>query len=333
MLFFWAKNPWKMRYTPDNCRYMTWNTGVGRWVSFWRPASSHMRVFEGAFLSYFPRPKGREPMCSHKFSKSPRVAMEMMVERGRGSIWVETHLITVLYLYIQILYLFRWRVNGHDSETTQSLVYHVSTLPLLMDDLPSLLGATNSLNKMVPGAPMANTHTHDWWHFGMGYIQLYTGIKHTTSSIRSSFQWTDFLIFHFSTIHLPEILIFLIAANLFSDPAYLFVVIFLKLMFKRHTSYSKSYLLPLTTFRYSTGLEIGYQVVEVDSNDKEEMCSRARAMPKRRFGFKDVFRWAVDCWWTCITLKMKNVILCYQWLSGCFRKWWYPHFTPQNDNF
>ena len=40
-------------------------------------------------------------------------------------------------------------MNGHDSEITQILVYHVSTLPLLMDDLPSFLGATNSINKML----------------------------------------------------------------------------------------------------------------------------------------------------------------------------------------
>lgn len=65
-----------------------------------------MRVFEGAFLSYFPILKGREPMCSHKFSKSPRVAIEMMVERGRGSILVETHLITVLYLFIYTYYTY-----------------------------------------------------------------------------------------------------------------------------------------------------------------------------------------------------------------------------------
>lgn len=173
---------------------------------------------------------------------------------------------------------------------------------------------------------MANIHTHDWWHFGMSYMQLYIGIKHTTSSIRSSFQWTDFLIFHFSTIHLPEIIISLIAANLFSAPAYFFVMIFLKLMFKK--THFPLKLLPAS---------INYLWV----------FDRPRNwLPGSRSGFQrqggDVFtgacyaketlwfqRWfSVSCWLLMNVYYAENEecdrsrypkVKCYQWLS----RWWF----------
>ncbi len=65
------------------------------------------------------------------------------------------------------------------------------------------------------------------------------------------------------------------------------------------------------------------KVVEVDSKDKEEMCSRARAMPKRRFDFKDV---GGRCWWKCMAQNDEYIYIytwnpndpCFGWKRPCF---------------
>lgn len=162
--------------------------------------------------------------------------------------------------------------------------------------------------------------TLEWAIYG------YIGIKHTTSSIRSSFQWTVFLIFHFSTINLPEIWIFLIAANLFSAPAYFFVMIFLKLMFKK--THFPLKILPASINHLSVfdrprnwlpGSRSGFQWQGGD-------VFTGACYAKETLWFQRCF--SVSCWLLMKVYYAENEecdlsrypkVKCYQWLS----RWWF----------